>query len=100
VNNIIKELRQEGIPIEECKRLAPIIAKRDNCIAELEKSVSILQQQIEKMLYNQPANNLEQKADAVRELRNKFGAMGRTEKNLLKFEVDYREQAKELKDKR
>ena len=46
-----------------------------------------------------PIRDLEQKADAVKELYKKFGAMGRTQKNLLEFEADYRDKANQLKAK-
>ena len=37
--DIIKELRETGMSMEEAKRLAPIILKRDNRIAELKRVI-------------------------------------------------------------
>jgi hypothetical protein len=72
--------------------------------AELEESVSILQQQIEKMLYNQPAHNLEQKADIcelLAETTYTDTAHGINEQfRLYHMAESLRERARQLKDKR
>ena len=46
MKDIIKELRETGMSMEDAKRLAPIIVKRDNRIAELEEEVQQLTNQL------------------------------------------------------
>jgi hypothetical protein len=77
------------------------LADKNKKIAELEESVSILQQQIEKALYDQPANKLEQRAKGVYEALSNVCGNGKTKPylkdRLFKYAEKLRKQAKELK---